>query len=220
MKKLLIAIIVIIIAIFAYNQYQTYQRFNPKNTDYKVSQNIDLNYHNPEVVFNYNTAIQDLNSYITMQWSANRIDVRNPEDDDAQTVLVVKAYAEKLAKVKFYETILEQSKQLKDKGYSNQGIKTFEDTGLTEAAYTKQLESEAFKNRLLSQLPKGNLRSGEKSAFIFEIQKLLVKKGYDIPMDGVYKSITQNAILDFETKANLFADGNIDQLTLEALLKQ
>ena len=218
MKKLLIAIIVIIISIFAYNQYKTYQRFNPENTNYNVSQMIDIDYYDQLVVFGYHDAVQSLNAYITMQWSANGIDVISPENEEAETVLAVDSYANKRAKVKFYEVKLEQSKRLKDKGFSNKGVQLFENTGLTEEAYNKQLEADKFRDRLLSELPRAYLRSGEKSAFIYEVQKLLVKKGYDIPLDGVYKSITEKAILDFETKANLFVDGNIDQLTLEALL--
>ncbi|WGD35903.1 peptidoglycan-binding domain-containing protein [Olleya sp. YS] len=218
MKKILIAILVVIVLIFAYNQYKEYQRFHPKHANYNTSKPLDLNHHNQEVVYNYNEAVEQLNSYVTMQWSANGIDVRSPESDDAETTLAVNTYAKKLAKVKFYEAKLEQSKQLKDKGFSNESIQLFEETGMSQEAYQKHIEDKTFKNRLLLALPKGNLRSGEKSAFIYEIQKLLVKKGYEIPVDGVYKSITQNAILDFETKNNLFADGNIDQLTLETLM--
>ncbi|RAJ17760.1 peptidoglycan-binding domain-containing protein [Olleya aquimaris] len=218
MKKILIAILVVIVLIFSYNQYKEFQRFHPKHANYKISESIDLNYHNQEMVYNYNEAVEQLNSYATMQWSANEIDVKSPESDDAETTLAVNTYAKKLAKVKFYETKLEQSKQLKDKGYTNADIQNFEQIGLTVEAYNTHVNNEKFKNRLLNALPKTNLRTGERSPFVFEIQKLLVKKGYDIPVDGVYMTITANAIKDFEAKNNLFADGNIDEVTLEALL--
>ena len=64
------------------------------------------------------------------------------------------------------------------------------------------------------------VRLGEKSAFIYEVQKLLVKKGFDLELDGVYHTITRNAIIEFEKKRNLFPDGNLDVLTLDALLDQ
>ncbi|MEJ6792525.1 MAG: peptidoglycan-binding domain-containing protein [Lacinutrix sp.] len=53
---------------------------------------------------------------------------------------------------------------------------------------------------------------------MFELQKLLVKKGYSIPVDGVYESITSEALKSFEKKNNLYPDGKIDIMTLKALL--
>lgn len=40
-----------------------------------------------------------------------------------------------------------------------------------------------------------------------------------MPFDGIFKSETRIAVIDFETKHNLFPDGQIDEYTLEALLE-
>lgn len=57
------------------------------------------------------------------------------------------------------------------------------------------------------------------SSFIFELQKKLVEKGYEIPIDGLFRDITFNAVRVFEEKNGLFPDGKIDMLTLEYLVQ-
>lgn len=215
MKKLLIVLIMVIVLIFAYNQYKEYQRFHPENYNYKTSQNIDLEYFNQDVVYNYFEAVQVLNGFAAMQWNVNEINVKSPEDDDESTTFVVNEYRKKLAKVKYYEAKLEASKQLKDEGLTNAQIKA----KLEGNTAPKNSEVAEFNAKIKSMFnPSSKIRLGEKSAFIYEIQKLLVKKGYDIPLDGVYKNITQDAIYKFEENNNLFPDGNLDVLTLDALL--
>ncbi len=216
MKQIIIFLLVIILGIIGYGQYKQYQRFSLENYEYKISDNIDLNYHDKIMLYKYYEAVEGVNSYIASQWSAERIDVRRPKDDDAQTKIAVDTYAKKVAKVKYYEAQLEKSKSLKDKGLTNDEVKLFEDKGITLKELQKA-ESDAKMKSMFNN--NANLRLGERNAFVYELQKLLVKKGFDIPVDGVYESITSNAILDFETKNNLFPDGNIDLLTLEALLK-
>jgi len=216
MKQIIIFLLVIILAIIGYSQYKQYERFSFKNYEYEISDKIDLDYHDKSSLYKYYEAIEGVNSYIGSQWSLNRIDVRSPEDDDAETKLAVDTYTKKLAKVKHYEAQLEKSKALKDKGLSNDDIKLFENKGITLLDKQKT-EADA---RMMSMFNNNaNLRLGERNAFVYELQKLLVKKGFDIPIDGVYQNITSNAILDFEAKNNLFPDGKIDLLTLEALLK-
>ena len=213
MKKLIIALIVIIVLIFAYNQYKEYQRFHPDNFNYKSSENIDLEYYNQDVVYSYFEAIQALNGFANMQWSVNEINVKSPEDDDESTTFVVNEYRKKLAKVKYYEAKLEASKQLKE-GLTNDLIKL-----KLEGNITKPDSNAIFKSKIKSMYAANpKVRLGEKSSFIYEVQKLLVKKGFDLELDGVYHTITRNAIVEFETKHNLFPDGNLDVLTLDALL--
>tara|TARA_B100000446_G_C10530338_1_gene333466 strand:- start:768 stop:1418 length:651 start_codon:yes stop_codon:yes gene_type:complete len=215
MKKLLIVLIMVILLIFAYNQYKEYQRFHPENYNYKTGQNIDIEYYNQDVVYNYFEAVQSLNGFAAMQWSANKIDVKSPENDDDATQYIVEEYHKKLAKVKYYEAKLEASKQLKKEGFTNSQIKA----KLEGNTAPKNSEVAEFNTKIKSMFnPSSKIRLGEKSAFIYEIQKLLVKKGYDIPVDGVYKNITQDAIYKFEEKNNLFPDGDLDVLTLDALL--
>jgi len=218
MKKILILILIVIVSIFVYNQYKEYQRFHPDNANYTVSEAIDLNYHDQTTLYKYNEAVESLNGYTITQWSANEIDVRSPENDDTETQYAVNVYAKKLAKVKYYEAKLEQSLKLKNEGLSNTDIKYIEEKGITKDTYTRSLKAKKYKQMMLQELPKNNLVDGEKNAFVYQIQKLLVKKGFDIPVDGVYKNITSDALKAFEEKNQLFPDGKIDVMTLEALL--
>ncbi|WP_121051636.1 peptidoglycan-binding domain-containing protein [Lacinutrix venerupis] len=218
MKKILFFIIAIIILMFAYSEYKEYQRFHPENANLKVSETIDVNYYNQEVVYNYYDALEAANNYMQMQWSANGIDVRSPEDDDEETALAVAEYGKKIAKLNYFKAVLEQSKTLKSEGLSNNDIKFFESEGVSIAEYNKTKAEEDFKKEILSMLPQKPLYSGEKSVFVYEMQKLLVKKGFDISVDGVYKNITSEALKSFEEKQNLFPDGKIDVITLKALL--
>ena len=119
MKQLIILLLLIIFFIIGYGQYSQYKRFNSPNVDYKTDKQLDLEYHNQELVINYHKAIEDLNSFVMLQWTANDIDVRTPDDDDEETKLAVATYAKKLAIIKYYETKLEKSASLKEKGISN-----------------------------------------------------------------------------------------------------
>ena len=218
MKKILLFILAVIILIFGYSEYKEYQRFHPENANIKSAENIDLNYHNQETVYNYHDALEAANNYMQMQWSANGIDVRSPENDDEETTLAVAEYGKKVAKLNYYKAILEQSKSLKSQGLTNDGIKSFETKDVSVEAFDRAQTEANFNNQILDMMPEKALYSGEKSAFIYEMQKLLVKKGYDIPVDGVYKNITSDALKNFEEKNNLFPDGKIDEMTLKTLM--
>ncbi|OIQ23413.1 peptidoglycan-binding domain-containing protein [Lacinutrix sp. MedPE-SW] len=218
MKKILIFILIVIVLIFAYGQYKDYQRFHPKNANITASKNIDLNYHNPSTVSNYFEAIEAANNYMQMQWSVNNIDVRSPENDDETTTLAVNQYGKKIAKVNFYKAILEQSQSLKKEGLNNNDIKLLESKNLSFSDLRETETASKYKAMIKEMLPERTLYSGEKSAFIYEMQKLLVAKGFDIPIDGVYQKKTSDALKTFEEKNNLFPDGKIDAMSLDLLL--
>jgi len=151
-----------------------------------------------------------------LQSTANGIDVRTPEDDDNQTKIAVETYAKKLAKVNYYEAILENSFNLKQNGLSNIEVKTIEEEGIDLETFKEQEEFAKIKNLYN---PNVNLYNGEKNAIIYEVQKRLVSLGDSIKIDGVYRIETLNAIKNFETKNNLLADGYLDVLTIDLLFK-
>ncbi len=216
MKQILISVSVIIIALVAFGKYQQYKRFHSTETKHIISKTIDLNYHNKAIVMNYYDAVEALNTYVSTQWNANKIDVIKPQKDNSLTKLSVAEYARKLAKVNYYESLLEQSNNLKAKGLSNEEIKLIEEKGMSFEAYQKSLA----KNKIKSMFnPAYSIALGEKSAFVYEIQKLLTQKGHNIPVDGVFEKITSEAVKVFEEKNQLFADGKLDVITLDLLLQ-
>ena len=216
MKQIIIVLLIIIAALIGYGKYSQYKRYNSPELDYKSTKNIDLNYHNQEVVMNYNTAIESLNSYVAMQWSANEIDVRTPEDDNSETKIAVEGYSKLLAKVKYYEALLEKSADHKEMGLSNLEIKSIENRGID----IETLENEA-KIALIKSMfdPSTAIKTRDESAFIYEVQKKLVKNGFNIRVDGIYWQETSDAIKAFEEKHQLFADGQLDAITVDLLIK-
>jgi len=216
MKKIIIFLLVIIALLIGYGKYNQYKRYSSPEINYKTDKNIDVSYHNQELLLNYYEAVEALDSYVMLQWSANEIDVRTPEDDDIETKVAVENYAKKLAKVHFYEAILENSAKLKEKGIDNKEIKFLETEGIDLKTHKRKLKSEKIKNLFNSNI---KLYNGEKNAIIYEVQKELNRKGDTITVDGVYRIETFNAIKAFEEKNNLLADGYLDDLTLELMFE-
>lgn len=216
MKQLIILLLLIIAFLIGYGKYNQYKRYNSPNVDYTTDKKLDFEYHNQEFVINYHKAIEDLNSYVILQWTANDIDVRTPEDDDEETKLAVTKYAEKLAIIKYYETKLEKSAALKVNGLSNKEIKFLEETGTDLQSYNHSQEIAKIKS-MFNENEK--MIYGHKSALIYEVQKKLLANGIELKVDGLYKIETLNAIKLFEEQNKLFADGFLDILTLDALFK-
>lgn len=219
MKKLLITTLIIIVLIFSFNKYQDYKRFNGPKTNYKISTEIDYNYHDKVILYNYQNAISLLDGFVNTQWSAHNIDIINPKEDTKKVQLAMNTYAQKLAEIKHYEKILLQSTQLKAKGLSNNEIQLFEKTGLTEKEYATQQKKKKYAQLIRNSYNGEAIRPGQKSALIFEVQKLLIKHGFAIKNDGVYQTETALAIKAFETKHNLLPDGKLDSISLEYLLE-
>jgi uncharacterized protein YlzI (FlbEa/FlbD family) len=216
MKQIIIFLLIIIAALIGYGKYSDYKRYNSPETAFQTTKNIDVNYHDKKVVFDYYNAVEDLNSYVMLQWTTNGIDVRTPEDDAVETKAAVKTYADKKAKIAYYEALLEQSKKLKEKGLSNAEIQFLEVNGMNYETQKKNQRIEKIKSLFNTSV---KLYNGEKNAIVYEVQKELVKKGYDIQIDGVYRIETLNAIKSFEEKNNLLADGYLDSLTIELLFQ-
>lgn len=216
MKQLIILLLLIIAFIIGFGKYQQYKRYNSPKVDYKTEKKLDLEYYNQELVLNYHKAIEDLNSFVMMQWTVNDIDVRTPEYDDEETKIAVAKYVDKLAIIKYYEVKLEKSASLKQSGLSNKEIQFLEETGTDLKAYKHRQEVDKIKSMFNAN---EKMIYGQKSALIYEVQKRLVANGLDIKVDGLYKIETLNAIKIFEEKNNLFADGFLDVLTLDALFK-
>lgn len=219
MKKLLLVFILIILFIFGFNKYQDYKRFNGPITNYEANSNIDSNYHNKSVLFNYQNTITQLNGFINTQWSAHHIDVINPEKENKQTQYAVNVYAQKLAQVQHYESILQQSAKMKEKGLNNADIKLFEESGLKPDAYKISQQKKQYNQIIRNSFTNTNIVIGKKSALIFEVQKMLTKNGFPVVIDGFFKTETSDGLKAFETKNNLLPDGKLDAISLEYLLE-
>lgn len=219
MKQILIVILIVIVLIFGYNCNSDYQRFHSPGTDYVSAEKIDLNYYDNATLLNYYQAIEEVNGFVRLAWSNNGVDVRHPEEDDDDTKALVNEYTKKLGTVKFYEDRLTISAQMKSKGLSDKDVIAFEQSGFSGKQYDAFLKSRFLMETFQSNPEKYSLKVGDYSSFVFELQKMLVKKGYNIPVDGLFRDITIQAIQSFETKNGLFADGKVDAVMLDYLLR-
>lgn len=218
MKQVIIFLLVLILGFLVYDFYKDWERFHAPNYFYESSDEVDLNYYDKMTVWDYEEATQDLNTYVKLQWTANDIDVRSPEKDNLETQNAVKGYAQKLAKVKYLEKKLVSSAIHKAEGLTNAEIKKINSNDFKSKSAPDGDPKQILK-QLFSDQSAISKKLGSRSALIYETQKLLVAKGYAIPLDGVFAQITSTALADFESKNNLFPDGKIDVLTFEALLK-
>ena len=216
MKQIIILLLIIIASIIGYGKYSDYKRYNAPEVNYRTEAQIDVAYHDQVLLLNYNEAIENLNGYVMLQWTANEIDVRTPEDDNLESKNAVEKYAKKLAKVRYYEAILKNSLQLKEKGLSNTQIKFIQENGIDLETYQRKLKYEKIKSLLTTNI---KLYNGSKNAIIYEVQKELNNKGYQLTIDGVYRIETLNAIKKFEESNNLLADGLLDELTVEMIFQ-
>lgn len=204
MKQIIIFLLVVILGILGYNMYSKYHRFHPPNYEYEIPEAITMGEEMSPQVLNYYEAVEALNGYVITQWGAEGIDVRNPSDDDAQTVAAVSKYRKKLAAVKMYEAQLLQPKK-----------EIVQEKVLSEAEQKKILLRTMFSENPASY----SLRLGERGAFVYEIQKLLIEKGYEIPLDGLFRNVTFESLKNFEEKQGLFPDGRLDAITFNRLLE-
>lgn len=221
MKSVIIVLILIILLIFGYNKYADYQRFQTVEARHQPSENIDVDFYDQEVVYNYYEAIEGYNSHIQTQWSANGIDVRNPEQDDEQTLQAVARLSSLKAKITYYQSKLEKSKLAKENGMANKDIQWMMEKGLSIEQHKKEQALTENKRQILSlysSTANNNLTVGSRGPLVQEVQKLLTAKGYETRIDGNFKQETFEALRAFEEKEGFYADGKLDALTLDHLL--
>lgn len=217
MKQIIIFLLIVILAIIGFNQYKKYKRFSLTEYGYQIPETVDANYWDQDFLYRYHQAVERLNGYVITQWSAHGIDVRNPKKDNSKTKAAVQGYSDLMAKVKYYEQALIASSDLKQEGLNNKTNPELS-KGSFEEKQDPELEKKYILRAMFDQLNNHEIRPGVRSALVFEIQQILIKKGYSIPLDGIYRLETSNAITDFEQKNGLFPDGITDRLTFEALL--
>jgi len=214
MKRILIFFGVIFLGIYGFGKFQDYQRYHSDLITYHSDKKINENHYDQQLILNYRNAIVELDSYVKLKWFTNKIDVLKPEEEDEETKNAISIYGKKLATVKFYEEKLIQSEVLKKQGLSAKEIQAVFENKLKPSELKAQKQKTLLKQLFNKSQP---LKYGTKGDVVFEIQKLLVAKGYEIPIDGLNKKATFEAIKDFQEKNKLFPDGEIDVLTFEAL---
>jgi hypothetical protein len=220
MKQLAIFLAIVILGAIGYNQFINYRRFHPaKNYEIVANNKIDLTYYDKAFLNEYYRKIGDANSYALECWVDRGIDVRAPKKSNDITNKSVEKYNQLKADVNYFEAILIQSNELKTKGYSNSDIQEWQTSGVDPSKLKEFKQNNEVRESLMNTLKSRIWSVGDKGAGVWELQKLLKAKGYDMPVDGIFSTLTKEAILDFETKNNLYPDGVIDEYALNLLLR-
>ncbi len=209
MKRLALLILSITLPILTYFQYQKYRRFNPPvNYEYPLSDSIDTNYHDPVTLQQYYQNVYEIGSFARSQWHHQGTDVRFPEDDDPEAKQASQYYQQLLSTTAQLEDQLIASQRLKDAGFDNQAIARIEQEGWSPQNY-----------RLAQQQSLIGLKKGSKGSDVWNLQKLLVNKGYDIPVDGIFNEVTENAVKDLQQQNGNYPSGIVDEGLLRAMMK-
>jgi hypothetical protein len=204
MKQIIIFLLILILVIIGYGQYSKYKRFSLVEYEYKVPENLDVNSSEKGLLLDYFEAVERVNGYVITQWSSERIDVRNPANDDEEELAAVSEYRKKLANVKFYEAQL---------------LSPSEGEKPQQPLSGREMKNQIVKVMFYANPIANSLRVGERSALVYEVQRLIIENGIAIKHDGSFNAETFNALKSFEEKNQLFPDGKLDAITLEYLLK-
>ncbi len=209
MKRILTLAIVVFLAIYGYSKYQEYQRFHPPSSyDYAISDQIDINYHNEEVINAYYQNASEVGTFARSVWSSENIDVLHPRRDHALEMKYSKEYQDLIIRTKKLEDRLKHAAKLKQQGFSNQDIRAMELEGLNPQLYL-------FQKALGDNI--AELKIQDNGQMVYLLQTYLVKLGYDIPEDGIFRRITEQAVRDFQESQGLLPTGVADPVTFRKL---
>ena len=207
MKRLFYLIVIITLPIIAWFQYSQYRRFHPpKDYSFPLSDDIDAEYHDPELIKSYYLAAEEIENYASYAWNKHGVDVKMGSPMDPEEKKFVETWQKMIAAARFMELKLKNSKELKAKGMTNEQIRK-QEIGISYQLDAKDL----LNNQVIAQ-------QGQESGTVYEIQKMLISRGYDIPLDGIFKEETYQAVQKFQQTRNLFPSGIVDMLTLKSLM--
>lgn len=209
MKRLFYLIVIIGLPVIAYFQFENYRALHPPE-DYTLTPNpeIDASYHDPQVVLNYYTLLQEAKSFAGSCWENDRFNVKttDPVDPDHQELMA--RYHQYLATAQHLEQKLIQSAKWKKEGFSNENIQKME----TQDPMTRMLER--WKENSIEVATKG-----EKNELVFKVQEKLNTLGITMPIDGVFDTETETGIITFQNQKSLFPSGKIDMITFRTLFE-
>lgn len=208
MKKLAYLIIIISLPLLIFFQYRSYVRFNPPTSfGFIPSDSIDTDYHDQTLLKTYYQLVYEIPAFARSQWSNKGVDVRYPSED-IDEIEAASYYNQQLALVNLIEAKLKKSFLLKQQGFGNTAIQSLEKEGLSINEY------QLLNTEYLVGIQKGDRNSG-----VWELQKHLLKLGYDIPKDGIFDVKTEDAVKDLQRKNDQFPSGIVDKKILPLLIK-
>ncbi len=210
MKRIAIFLTVVCLMVIAFVQFMNWRKFSfDPSYNYQISNEIDTQYHNPELVKLYYESAFRVGNFAREVWFNKGIDVKVIDSKDPQSQLANSTYEQMLVSTKLLENRLIYSKKLKEKGFDNQAIKYIEEQNIDPAAYEYH---RLFNGR--------NFKRGDLDAAVWKMQQLFNKLGKSIKVDGNFNNETEAAVKDFQSENELYPSGIADQETLMLLIKK
>ena len=211
MKNIAILLTVVALMVIAYVQFKKHRRFSPPNEyDYVAkTDQIDANYHNQTLVTEYFETCYKIGDFARQTWYNQDIDVLTEDREIPQSANATATYTRLRTRASTLEARLRESKKLKTLGFDNNAIKIIEEKGLSEKNFNTFMLLNGKK-----------IIKGQEDASVWEMQKLLIAKGFTLKLDGAYNDETTDAIKAFQQKNALYASGTADEATLNLLLKK
>ena len=216
LKKVMLFLFLVLLGFGIYKIYYSYTNYSHvERLDYKIAPTIDENYFDKIELATYKNNAIALSKMARELWIEHRIDVSEKNPDVCKKgSLAYQEYLLLFNQTKTIEQKLTSSKELKNnESLNNSAIKEILENDYTIGVYYTQNEARQSYNFLKGK----NTRKGSAPAEIWELQKLLNYKEFDITVDGIFNIQTDSALVSFQKSNNLYPSHICDDITLEKL---
>ncbi len=209
MKRLAWLIVILAVPIIVYFQYKKHKRFNPPTLySYPTNDSIDVQYFDPSIVLQYYKNVYTIESVSRQLWYEKGIDIRFPDLTIEGSRSELDYYTSLWATTKILEKQLINSTRLKSQGLNNIDIRRI----VVEGVMPSTINLDRW--RMLE-----NLKQGNEGQPVWELQKLLIDKGYELPFDGVFGLETYDQLIEFQKSKGLIPSGIVDIKTITKLVQ-
>lgn len=208
MKKLLILIVIITLPLIAFFEYASWKRYNPPSEyGYTIPEDIDVNYYDADMVKEYFENAVEIGRFAREKYRSEKIDVRYPNNENLDEVNASKYYHNLIARNQLIEGKLKQSQKLKGQGLNNQEVQLVVEKG----ASTRYIRLHANQASYLL------LKLGDEGKEVWELQKALLGKNLELPLDGTFGVETEKQLAAFQNQNSIYPSGVLDEETFALL---
>ncbi len=187
---LLLALVLLAILVFEYRAWRRHRSSDAYA--YAIDSTINWQEPSPLLVKEYLLGVEELAQYGRFAWAKHGVDVLTDSPTDPESGPFVTTYQLMLSSVRALEIQLKHPR---------------DSFAALPADVARLLDNPILAKPL------------DQSALVFEIQKKLTEKGYQMPIDGIYKDETRASVLAFQQANQLYPSGLVDQITLERLFQ-
>lgn len=189
-----------------------YRKLQSKDVVYVISDSIDYQYHDHVFLSTFFQDVDQYNKEAMQLWVKKGIHPRNEKEKDNPWFKLLQA---KEHKIRNAEIILKESRVLKAEGVSVADIRAMQEMGLNKEQYIEQKSL----RQAYESLKDKNVGFGSRPEDIWLSQQLINRKGFNIPVDGIFNYITDSALSSFQKSKALYESHKVDNITLKKLIE-